>query len=127
MAEGIAQKWLDDNGFTDWLAVSAGVYATEGSPTSKETIKSLSNRGIEFDGTSYPLTRAMATSAKIVLCMSSSHLEAVRQFTDSAELLDPSGDIVDPFGQDQPAYDELLEQMEKLIESKLKALTSEGT
>jgi|TARA_Y100000031_G_C7945976_1_gene259281 protein-tyrosine-phosphatase len=126
MAEGLAQKWLDDNGFTDWLAVSAGVYAIEGSPTSQETIKSLSDRGIEFEGTSYPLTQDMATSAKIVLCMSGNHLKAAHKFTEHAELLDPSGDIPDPIGQDQSAYDTLAQKMEKLIATKLQSLTNEG-
>jgi protein-tyrosine-phosphatase len=127
MAEGIAQKWLDDNGFTDWLAVSAGVSAAEGNPTSEETIKALSRRRISFDGTSKVLTREMARAADVVLCMSKRHLIATLMYTNNVELLDPSGDILDPIGQDQSVYDALATQMEKLIESKLKALTSEGT
>ena len=124
MAEGLAQKWLDDHGFNDWLAVSAGVFAHEGYATSEESIEALSQRGIAFDGTSTSLTKEMATSANIVLCMSRSHLVAVKQFTDSAELLDSRGDILDPIGQDQSVYDALAEQMEKLIATKLQALTS---
>ncbi len=127
MAEGLAQKWLDDNGFNDWLAVSAGVFALEGNPTSEETVEALSQRGIEFCGTSLPLTMEMAKSAKAVFCMSSSHLSAAKQFTDTAELLDSSGDIFDPIGQDQSVYDALAQQMEELISIKLKKLTSEGT
>jgi protein-tyrosine-phosphatase len=126
MAEGIAQKWLDNNGFNDWLAVSAGVFANEGNKTSEETVEALSQRGIVFDGTSLPLTEEMAKSAKAVLCMSLSHLFAVSQFTNKAELLDPSGDILDPIGQDQSTYDALAEQMEQLIATKLQLLTSEG-
>jgi protein-tyrosine-phosphatase len=126
MAEGLAQKWLDDNGFSDWLAVSAGVSAFEGSPTSEETVKALSCRGIDFEGTSTPFTQEMATLAKIVLCMSSSHLAAATQFTENAALLNPDGDIPDPIGQDQSVYDALAAKMEKIIATKLKALTSEG-
>ncbi len=126
MAEGIAQKWLDNNGFNDWLAVSAGVFANEGNKTSEETVEALSQRGIVFDGTSLPLTEEMAKSAKAVLCMALSHLFAVSQFTNKAELLDPSGDILDPIGQDQSTYNALAEQMEQLIATKLQLLTSEG-
>ncbi len=126
MAEGLAQKWLDDNGFSDWLAVSAGVFAFEGNGTSEETIEALSQRGIDFDGTSLPLTEEMATSAKKVFCMSTSHLAAAKQFTESAELLDPTGDIPDPVGQDQSVYDALAVKLEELISVKLKQLTSEG-
>ena len=126
MAEGIAQKWLSDNGFTDWLAVSAGVSASQGSPTSEETIRALSQRGILTVGTSKVLTSEMARAADLVLCMSKRHLIATLKFTNNAVLLDPSGDILDPIGQDQSVYDALAEQMEKLIAVKLQELTKEG-
>jgi protein-tyrosine-phosphatase len=126
LAEGIAQKWLDENGFSDWLAVSAGVFASEGCPTSEETIKALSQRGITFNGTSKGITKKMATSATAILCMSRSHLATVNQFVDNAELLDPSGDILDPVGQDQSVYDALAEQMDILISTKLTSLTNKG-
>tara|TARA_B110000263_G_C15022813_1_gene380339 strand:- start:40 stop:426 length:387 start_codon:yes stop_codon:yes gene_type:complete len=127
MAEGIAQKWLDENGFSDWLAVSAGIFATEGCPISDETISALSKRGISFSGTSKPITKEMATSATAILCMSKNHLLTAMQFADNAELLDPKGDIHDPIGQSQSVYDELASQMEVLISTKLKSLTSKGT
>jgi protein-tyrosine-phosphatase len=125
MAEGIAQKWLDDHGFKDWFAVSAGVFAFGGCATSEETVQALSQRGIVFDGMSKPLIKEMATSATKVFCMSRSHLAAASQFTDTAELLDPNGDILDPIGQDQSVYDALAKQMEVFIASKLQILTSE--
>ncbi len=126
MAEGLAQKWLDDNGFSDWMAVSAGVFAFEGSPTSEETLEALSKQGITYEGTSKPLNRQMAHSAKVVLCMSSGHLAAVHQFTENAALLDPNGDIPDPIGQDQSVYDALAVQMQSLLATKLRSLTGEG-
>ena len=124
MAEGLAQKWFNDNGFGDWLAVSAGIFACEGSPTSEETIEALLQQGIAFEGTSTQLTKKMATSVKAIFCMSQSHLVAVQQFTDHAELLNPEGNILDPIGQDQSVYDVLAEQMEALITTKLQALTA---
>ncbi len=126
MAEGLAQKWLDDNGFSDWMAVSAGVFAFEGSPTSVETVEALSKQGIAFEGISKPLTQQMAISAKAVLCMSSDHLAAANQFTKNAALLDPNGDIPDPIGQDQSVYDALAVQMQLLLATKLRSLTGEG-
>jgi protein-tyrosine-phosphatase len=126
MAEGLAQKWLHDNGFGDWLAVSAGIFAIEGSPASAETVEALSKQGIAFEGVSKPLTKEMVTSARAVLCMSSSHLVAVKQFTQNAELLDSGGDIFDPIGQDQSVYDALAVQMKQLLAIKLESLTGEG-
>ena len=127
LAEGIAQKWLDENGFSDWLAVSAGIFATEGCPISDETKLALSQRGISFSGTSKLITKEMATSATAILCMSKNHLATVTQFVDNSELLDPKGDILDPIGQSQSVYDELASQMETLISTKLNSLTSKGT
>ncbi len=124
MAEGIANKWLEDHQQKGWLAVSAGVSALHGDPTSKGTIEALSQRQIQFKGISKPLTEDVAKKAKIVLCMSHNHLITVKKFTTCAELLDPAGDIVDPFGQDQSVYDALAQQMELLIAAKLQALTS---
>ena len=126
MAEGIAQKWLYEHACCDWLAISAGTCAVEGVTTSKETISALSQRGIEFTGTSMPLTKEIAQGATVVLCMSTRHLLAASQFSDAACLLDPSGDIADPIGQDQSVYDELADTLEHLIARKLQSLTQRG-
>ena len=79
MAEGLAQSWLENGGHKHWQAVSAGTFATEGAPTSKETLHALSQREIEFSGTSAPLTGEMIHSAHIVLCMTQSHMDMANQ------------------------------------------------
>ena len=127
LAEGLAQKWLDEHGFSGWLAVSAGTFAIDGMPTSQETIDALASRGIEFYGTSTALTAKMAKQASAVFCMTRSHLEVAKQFTDKAQLLDPRGDVSDPIGQDQSVYDALADQMEDIISKTLQSLTSQGT
>ncbi|MDE1037318.1 MAG: hypothetical protein OR996_00600 [Phycisphaerales bacterium] len=126
LAEGIAQKWLDEHGISNWLALSAGVYATEGSPTSVETLEALSALGIDFHGVSTPLTPEMAQKADIVLCMTETHLSAASMLTEKAELLDPLGDIADPIGQSQSVYDALADQLGKIIAQKLDLLTRQG-
>ncbi len=123
LAEGIAQNWLDKHKKGRWLAVSAGVYAQEGMPTSEETICALANRGISYSGTSKQLTKKMAEGAKAIFCMSESHVVVARQFARSAELLDPSSSIPDPIGQNQNVYDALADQLEKLIVKRLHRLT----
>lgn len=122
MAEGIAQKWLDDHQHSSWLAVSAGTHAIEGLPTSFGTVESLSQRGIDFDGTSSPLTKKMVTAANLVLCMSASHFSVAEQYGGNVEMLDPSGSIADPIGQEQIVYDELAKKLETLITERLKKL-----
>ena len=95
------------------LAVSAGVHALKGMPTSEETVHALSHRGIAFEGTSKPLTPEMAKKAKVVFCMSKSHLNRAKQFTENVQLLDSEGDISDPIGQDQSVYDTLADYLEQ--------------
>ena len=126
MAEGLAQKWLENHGCVGWLAVSAGVCTVEGMPTSRETVESLAQHDISFDGRSTPLTKKMAEGAQLVLCMSKTHLSIVNQHTSHAELLNPKGDIDDPIGQGQSEYDALALQMEPLIAQRLELLTHEG-
>jgi protein-tyrosine-phosphatase len=124
MAEGFALKWLQEHRRNGWLAISAGVFASDGTSTSPETIHALSNHGISFEGSSTLLTREMAKAATIVVCMSASHLSAVNQFTDKAELLDPAGDIFDPIGSSQSMYDELANQMEQLVAHTLERIVN---
>lgn len=126
LAEGIAQKWLDDHGITNWIALSAGVHAMAGMPTSPETIKALSDRGIDFHGVSTLLTPKMAEKASVVLCMTSSHLSSAIMLSEKAELIDANGDIADPIGQSQSVYDALGYQLELLIAQKLELLTRQG-
>jgi len=126
MAEGLAQKWLDEHQCDNWLAISAGVFALDGMPTSEETLVTLAQRDIAFEGSSTPFTKEMAQSAFIVFCMSNSHLAVAKQFTEHAELLDQEGDIADPIGQDQSVYDALAMHMEPLIARRLESLTHQG-
>ena len=122
MAEGFATKWLENGGHKCWQAKSAGTLASEGTPTSSETVQSLARRGIEFTGTSTPLTADLIHSSHIVLCMSQSHLDmaiALAGDSEAIELLDPNGSISDPVGHDQLVYDGLAEKLEELIASRL--------
>jgi protein-tyrosine-phosphatase len=126
MAEGLANKWFIDHGYKEWLAVSAGIHAFEGMPASEGTIHALSERGITFEGTSKILTKEMAKEARVVFCMSKSHLATAERYADNAKLLDSGGNIADPIGQDQLAYDALANHLEELIASTLETLTKEG-
>ncbi len=126
LAEGLANKWFEDHHCEGWLAVSAGIYAMDGYPTSEESIYALSHHGIAFEGTSKRLTQEMAKKAKVVFCMSRNHLDAAKQFTENAQLLNPEGDIPDPMGQDQPVYDALADKLEQLIAHTLETLTKQG-
>ena len=125
MAEGLAQNWLKKGGHKHWQAVSAGTFALEGAATSRETSHTLSQREIEFSGTSTPLTGDMIRSAHIVLCMTQSHIDIASQLATDVtmiELLDPDGPIPDPAGYDQLVYDVLADKMERLVAQRLETI-----
>ena len=125
MAEGLAQNWLENGGHKHWQAVSAGTFAMECAPPSRETLHALSQREIEFSGTSTPLTGDMIDSAHIVLCMTQSHMDMANQLAKddtTIELLDPDGPIPDPVGHDQLVYDALADKMEHLIAQHLETI-----
>ena len=64
----------------------------------------------------------MVTAADLVLCMSTSHFSVAEQYGGNVEMLDPSGSIADPIGQEQIVYDELAKKLETLITKRLEKL-----
>jgi protein-tyrosine-phosphatase len=141
MAEAIGQRWLDEQhaaGRTEDrdLATSAGVSAGQDVVVSPETLVALEQLGISFDGRSKPLSAEMIRQADLVLAMTRSHLRAAESMLDGeadaahrAKLqpLDPSGDIEDPIGLGQEAYDDLARRFVELIPARLDELLDLST
>ncbi|MCZ6834343.1 MAG: low molecular weight protein arginine phosphatase [Planctomycetota bacterium] len=130
MAEAIARHAIesgllgDDH---DMFVASAGVFAGDGSPTSPETLEALKTHGIQFDGSSTPLSVDMIVNADRVFCMTRSHERLARDLVadqpleiEKIQLLDPQGDVQDPIGQGQSAYDALARQFLDLIPTRIK-------
>ena len=132
MAEGIAQRWIDDQRVEESVLVgSAGVAASEGATTSPETVAALRALGIDYQGRSKPLTAEMIRSADFVICMTQSHFETARLLVNGSPAdaekihrLDPAGDIEDPIGMGQEAYDQLAAHLTELIPARLEELMS---
>ena len=92
-----------------------------------EAVAALKAMGIEYDGRSTPLTPDMVRNADVVLCMTSGHLETAKSLAPKADdktimRLDPAGDIEDPIGLDQSAYDALARRFLEIIPRRLKEL-----
>jgi L-threonylcarbamoyladenylate synthase len=130
MAEAIAQHCFDrgllDEG-TTYQAASAGVSAPDGSPPTPEALTALERLGIAHNGRSKPLSAEMIRRARIVLCMTAGHVETARELVrDEPEevakivRLDPDGDIADPIGRGQDAYDSLAQRLMKIVPQRLK-------
>jgi protein-tyrosine-phosphatase len=70
----------------------------------------------------------MIRKAQVVLGMTRAHVMAARalvageQHQDKVQLLDPAGDVEDPIGMTQNAYDALADRMTRVIPGRLSQL-----
>ena len=131
MAEGIARDLVRNGSVAgvdpNLFLASAGVFASDGIPISSESAAALERRGIDPDGTSKRLTPEMIQNADLVLGMTSSHVEAARMLAGEGcetmiERVDPDGDIEDPIGLGQDAYDRVAERLDQVLPDRLRGL-----
>jgi len=133
MAEAIARKLVaDERGLSvDDLEtagiriISAGVFASGGSPASEEAVAATGKMGIDLSShRSKPLTRDLIHEADVIYCMTSGHRDAVLELVPSAgdktDLLDPTGDIEDPFGSNATVYQRCAELIRRRLTQRLK-------
>jgi len=131
LAEAIARQWLQSQGRNEIFVASAGVWAADGMPPTAETVEALRQAGIDQAGRSTALNPEMIRKADIVLCMTQSHLDAVRSLVEGEdidtriELVDPDGDVDDPIGQGQPVYDALVKRLQVLLPKRLTELLAD--
>jgi len=130
MAEAIAQEWMDrelSDGDERLLAVSAGAMTGGGQVASAGAVQAMADLGLTLEGRSRPLTADMIRGAEAVFGMCSEHVGAARSLVadDPGQLekiqpLDPDGDVSDPIGQGQDAYDELSSRFREIIPVRLR-------
>jgi len=137
MAEAIARHHLEQGLLgenADVFVASAGISAGSGSRITPEAEITLKALGIEHDGKSKPLKPEMIRKADLVLCMTAGHVRAAQalvgprsQDARKIYLLDPEGDIDDPIGQGQEAYDSVAKTLMTLIPRRLTQLLKNTT
>ena len=128
MAEAIARHLIDQGLLgegRDFFVASAGVAAATGAPPTFEAEAALEALGIELDGTSKPLTADMVRKADVIFGMTTGHVATARALAlpqpgDKVMRLDRDGDIKDPLGEDQAAYDALARRLMEVITRRLK-------
>jgi protein-tyrosine-phosphatase len=134
MAEAIARSHFESIGQPVFTG-SAGIAAADGAPPSPETTAALNRMGIEHDGRSKALTPRMVHNADLVLCMTSSHVDAVRHMLAGDEkdslakvhLLDPDDPVSDPIGMGQPSYDAVAKRFAEIIPARVESLLTTST
>jgi protein-tyrosine-phosphatase len=133
MAEAIARDLLRKGaieGVSGRIFVaSAGTHAVDGSPVSGEASAALARLGIEHDGASRHLSRAMIERADLVLGMTDGHVAVARALVEGApdhaakiHSMDETGDVEDPIGLGREAYDRLAAQFIELIPRRIAEL-----
>lgn len=132
MAEGIARHLQRQGKLPkDLFFASAGTAAGDGWPMSEESAAVLERLGAVPEGHSKQLTQAMVEKATVVLGMTRSHVAQAQALVRGEPAIaakvvpvDPVGDVQDPIGLGQEAYDavgrRLLELIPKRIEEVLK-------
>ena len=130
MAEGIAQKLSDEGRFPGAVGAlffaSAGVSAFDGASTSHETVEVLSRMRAPVPAHSKRLTAEMIRKADLVLGMTAAHVARARALVPNdpaaqvkIQPLDPDGDVDDPIGLGQRAYDDLGAYFAELIPQRI--------
>lgn len=132
MAEAVARDLLESGQVPghgrEVFVASAGLGAWDGSPFSDETLAALRKRGISLDGHAKRLTPEMVRKASLVLGMTRSHVVGARALVGGEEhqgkvqLVDAAGDLEDPIGMGQEAYEMLAERLERVLPGRLREL-----
>jgi protein-tyrosine phosphatase len=131
MAEGIARKMVSEHrgipveqlASTDLLA-SAGVWAVDGIPPTREATEAAKQRGADISKhRSRKLTIELIKSADLILCMAGGHAAAVCCLDPTARnrihCLDRSGDVPDPIGSGSDVYRQTADQISAAISNCL--------
>jgi len=121
---GVPQESLDRLGIK---AVSAGLTAQPGEPLAAEAEQALGAIGVPaLEHRSRNLTRAMAQSAEIILCMTEEQrTEVTAKFPEASaktHRLHSGADVGDPHGTSADAISDLAREIQELIGQKLDAL-----
>ena len=133
MAEGLARRAIsrrlscadEDLAALGFKVSSAGIYAFGGGPASKHSLDQMAQREIDLSKHAASAADAAALKdADEIYCLTSGHLEAVRELMPpgdtGANLLDPRGrDIPDPIGGSSHDYERCADLIAECIEERL--------
>lgn len=133
MAEGLARQMLaearglapEDLAAAGIEIGSAGIFASSGSPASREAVEAMARAGIDLNGhRSQPLSEQRVAEADVIYTMTEAHRRTLLESFPEAEAktwtLDPQGDIDDPIGMDLSAYQRTAELIRRRLEQRFR-------
>lgn len=128
MAEYILKDLLKKEGIEDIKVTSAGIMCEEEgiNPKAKNALK---NHGITVRrNKTHPATADLCRKQNAIICMTQAHKNKFVGFSNvyTVDELTGLGDIPDPFGKDQSAYDECAKTIMKACVKIKELLTDSG-
>ncbi|WP_040288649.1 low molecular weight protein arginine phosphatase [Alicyclobacillus hesperidum] len=124
-----------------WTVDSAGLYALDGQPMTRHAVDALIRRHVVAPThAAKRLTRELLLLADVVLVMTHGHLQALRDmFPEVAHKVytltafahrqaeEQAGDVMDPFGGDEHAYEACADSLFALVEKAFLRLREEAS
>jgi len=116
---------IDELEMTGLNVLSAGAFTAGGSPASPEAIEAMDKNGIDLSAhRSQPLSPQLIHEADVIYCMTKDHYHAIVSMSplaaDKTSMLDPQGDIEDPFGSNATSYQRCAELIRRRLVQRLK-------
>jgi tRNA threonylcarbamoyl adenosine modification protein (Sua5/YciO/YrdC/YwlC family) len=107
--------------------LSAGIAAMPEAPATAEAIGAMARLGIDLAGhRAQQVIPQLIQESDLIICMTDAHRQAVLELEPSADarthLLDPSGDIEDPFGSGPTGYQRCVELIRRRLDQRLRQL-----
>lgn len=139
MAQALFQKYLrnyqESAQGQDFKVFSAGISTQDGLPASQEAIQVMQDENIDLSGHySLRINEHLISQADYILTMSIEHRNYLwdkfpARIPDIFDLRsfagEPPGDIIDPFGAGITAYQETVEQLNKLLSKIMKKVMAD--
>ena len=126
MAQGLFKKMLDDNNIKNVEVISAGLYADDGNFATYEAKKAVKKFGVDISShMSHNLTRADIRTADLIVCINTTHYEALRAIIEEHKLCLLGSGISDPYGQSQEVYNSCAEEINEALKDLLEKVKSE--
>ncbi len=126
VAEALFADWVKRQGLPgEWQVRSAGTWAEAGAPASTFSRAVLAEQGLDLaEHKAQRVDGELIASADLVLCMTRSHLEALRaEFPQAAgkiilmsQMVGFSYDVPDPYGGPRRGFEEMVKELRDMIE-----------
>lgn len=131
VAEAVLRDRLQKRGLVDWQVSSAGTWAMMKREASRNSVLVMAERGLDInDHQSQLVEQKHLEMADLVLCMEAGHAEALRiefpahkaKIFMFSEMVERRFSINDPYGQSLDAYEEMAQEVIRVIDAGLERI-----